>query len=375
MSTKPHPKEPRPELERRQSLDIPGADEASSIIGDVSSRIEEATTQVEDDVVSQSPSQTSTVEETTSSTEQPSLPLTTIFTPSKDCTGDDAFKSRTVGSYVYCQLEDGADRSTCYPSSYSEYQYDTMKYYSPGVCPLSYVYLLTFKSGLGNSPTTTYATCCPSGMTELANNWSCQKSLTTHVTITNVTDSQTTVYSTTYWANPIFVAWQESDLSRFYPQSEARAALQSAGVTFPTNTESGSSTSETESGNTQYEDSESGGGGLSTGAIAGIGVGAGIIGIMIIVAIWWFLRRYKVSRRTSNVDEREQPWEQQIYEAPDTRKDFQHIHEAPNDIKASQQIYEAPDTTKDPYQIHEAPDTTTKSPDKLHDVPKYELQG
>ncbi|KAM0228700.1 hypothetical protein ACHAPO_010561 [Fusarium lateritium] len=176
-----------------------------------------------------------------------------------------------------------------------------------------------------------------------------------------VDGTSTVAVDATYLANPIFVAWQESDLSRFSPQSEAREALQSAGVTFPTNTESGSSTSETESGNTQDGDSESGGGGLSTGAIAGIGVGAGIIGIMGIVAIWWFLKRYKISRRTSNGDERGQSWEQQIYEAPDTRKDPQQIHEAPNDTKASQQIYEAPGTNK--------------SANKLQDMPKSELQG
>lgn len=52
MSTILHSPEPRPELERRQSLDIPFDDEVSSIIGDVSSRIEEVTTAVGDEVSS-----------------------------------------------------------------------------------------------------------------------------------------------------------------------------------------------------------------------------------------------------------------------------------------------------------------------------------
>nr|CEG04697.1 unnamed protein product [Fusarium clavum] len=201
MSTILHPPEPRPELERRQSVDIPEADEVSSVIADVSSRIEEATPTPE----------TSKVQERISSTEQSETPSTTI---------------------------------------------------------------------------------------------------------------------------------------------------QNGGIAFTTSIESGSSQSETENGNGHLE---SGGGGLSTGALAGIGVVAGVIVLAALVAIWWFSKRYKVSRRTKNVDGGGQSAEQQIYEAPDN-------------TKASQQIYEAPDTTNPPQHVYEAPDTS-KAPDKLHKVPKYELQG
>jgi hypothetical protein len=114
-------------------------------------------------------------------------------------------------------------------------------------------------------------------------------------------------------------------------QSETPSTIiQNGGIAFTTSIESGSSTSETENGNGHLE---SGGGGLSTGALAGIGVVAGVIGLAALVAIWWFSKRYKVSRRTKNVDGGGQSAEQQIYEAPDN-------------TKASQQIYEAPSSTR-----------------------------
>lgn len=172
MSVLPDPTEPRPELQRRQSIVISEADDVSSIIedvserveatigviGDISSRIDEASSIVGD--VSSLVSETS--KETTSSTKHSSIPLTTIFTPNEDCTRDNGFSMRDITSLNFYDMDSGADKATCYPSSYREYQYRVSGvYYSPGVCPLSYVYVSTSVLTYGHAPDTTFATCCP----------------------------------------------------------------------------------------------------------------------------------------------------------------------------------------------------------------------
>lgn len=60
-----------------------------------------------------------------------------------------------------------------------------------------------------------------------------------------------------------------------------------------------------------------------------IGVVAGLVGLAALVAIWWFSKRYKVSRRAKNVDGGGQSGEQQICEAPDTSKAPDELHEVP----------------------------------------------
>ncbi|PTD12873.1 hypothetical protein HYE67_008050 [Fusarium culmorum] len=173
-------------------------------------------------------------------------------------------------------------KGSCYPSSYKAYQYELADvYYSPGICPQS----TTLPLGTGLP------------------------------TILN--------------ANSILVAWQESDISLFSPSSEARAVLESAGVSIPpdfvsprTNTDkSASSTSKTQiapTTKTDGGDPGNAGGGLSTGAAAGIGVTVGLIGVMATVAMWWYIKRYRAKRSGSNVEESRQPWLQQMYKVTDT---------------------------------------------------------
>jgi hypothetical protein len=100
-------------------------------------------------------------EEVSSFTQTSSIPLTTIFTPNKDCTDDDAWKTLTGADYVWHELDDGILKTTCYPSSYVKYQYNSNDWYSPGVCPLSYVYVATSVVSQGDEPATTFAVCCP----------------------------------------------------------------------------------------------------------------------------------------------------------------------------------------------------------------------
>ncbi|KAL6918875.1 hypothetical protein FSST1_002901 [Fusarium sambucinum] len=291
---------------------IPGADEASSIIGDISSRVEGASSIIEDvsSIIEDettsllSSRQFRTTKEIPDSTEQSRIPLTAIFTPSQDCTKDDTFNKWGAPGRVEYGMDYGASKESCYPSGYSEYQYlSDDVYYSPGVCPHSFI--------------GSYVT----------SEWSCCSVQSSPDTIT-IGESTFTPLSAIYYANPIFVAWQESDISRFSPQSEARAALQRAGVTLPpelstatiTTDESSRSTSGTQPTQTEGEDPESGGGGLSSGAVAGIVVVAVLAGVLVVVAIWWFMKRYKVTRKDTNVGESGQSWVQQIYQVPDTTK-------------------------------------------------------
>ncbi|RGP76560.1 hypothetical protein FLONG3_5222 [Fusarium longipes] len=124
--------------------------------------------------------------------------------------------------------------------------------------------------------------------------WSCETSITSIGKVTTVvSDTTVTVTESVLWANPIRVAWQESDLSLFSPESAPLLALQSATAAISSTTQEPSSNS-----------GDSGGGdGLSSGAAAGIGVGAGIAGMVIIGALWWFAKRYRALRRNRNTDE------------------------------------------------------------------------
>ncbi|QPC74609.1 hypothetical protein HYE68_005361 [Fusarium pseudograminearum] len=268
----------------------------------------------------------------------PSIPLTTIFTPNKDCTGDDAFKTRTVGSSVYYEFDDGAMKPTCYPLSYKSYQYYSVNWYSPGVCPLSYVYVSTSISTRGNAPEITFAACCPSNVAIISGfDSSCRSVSTSRV---ETVDGSVVTSSTVYYANPILVAWQESDISRFSPQSEARAALRSAGVTLPPELSTASSTTDksatsTSNSNNRDDDEDPGssGGGLSSGAAAGIGVAVGLVVIMLLVAPWWFMKRRKATQGVKNADESGQLWNQQIYKVPDTAETSEVIETPRNGLR------------------------------------------
>lgn len=122
----------------------------------------------------------------------------------------------------------------------------------------------------------------------------------------------------TAFANPISVAWQESDLEFFEPKSAPLLALRSAGITIPSSAsvsgslgatgstevtrtiglEPGATGSSTRGATANASSSSSAGEGLSTGAAAGIGVGATVVGLMVIgIFAWLVLKRFKVSRR------------------------------------------------------------------------------
>ncbi|KAK6721280.1 hypothetical protein SNK04_000175 [Fusarium graminearum] len=287
------------------------------------------------DIVSATQAEPTTIATTTQTVSSgSSIPLTTIFTPNGDCTGDDAFGTRTVGDGVLHELDDGAKKKTCYPPNYKEYQRISSKVYSPGVCPLSYVYVSTSISTRDNTPDITFAKCCPSNIAVLSDiTWSCRSLSTSRV---ETVDENVATSSTVYYANPIYVAWQESDISHFSPQSEARAALQSAGVRLPpelstaisTTDNSASSTSNSKDGDDD-KGPDSGSGGLSNGATAGIGVAVGLLVIMLVVALWWFVKRRKATQGVKNADESGQLWNQQIYKVQDTTETPYEVVETP----------------------------------------------
>ena len=95
-------------------------------------------------------------------TQASAIPLTTLFTPHADCTAASAYESTTwAGNQWAYQLDSGISKPTCYPSSYSDYQYDSGLWYSPGVCPYSYEYVATSVQRPASGNATTLAVCCP----------------------------------------------------------------------------------------------------------------------------------------------------------------------------------------------------------------------
>ncbi|GKU08329.1 hypothetical protein FLAG1_08864 [Fusarium langsethiae] len=259
------------------------------------------------------------------------IPLTTVFTPKDGCTAQTAYSSAewSNNQMAYFLDKDGLI-SSCYPSGYKSLQRDSNLWYSPGVCPHEYNYAATTISSYTDAPATTFAICCPSGIsTVYGTEPVCFQVLTTGVqgAISFENSHINTEPTTTAYAAAISVAWQESDLSLFLPKSAPRLALQRAGVTLPPDpyTESRTAseyTSESTGSNSKTQNQDGGtgsggGGGLSTGAIAGIGVGAAIAGIMSIALLWWFAKRFKVSRRDENIVEAGDPSVQQVYKVPD----------------------------------------------------------
>jgi hypothetical protein len=96
------------------------------------------------------------------------LPLTTIYSPSLDCAAASAYTTSVWadkingGDEIAILLDDGAHISSCYPSSYSKYQYHTGYYYSPGVCPSSYQYVATSVQSDDSEQPLTLILCCRS---------------------------------------------------------------------------------------------------------------------------------------------------------------------------------------------------------------------
>jgi len=78
------------------------------------------------------------------------------------------------------------------------------------------------------------------------------------------------------------INWQSSDRS-----AETTATKSRSDTTIPTNpTNTGARQNNSDDGG-----GDGGGGGLSKGAAAGIGVGVGIVGLLLLGALVWFIRR------------------------------------------------------------------------------------
>lgn len=135
--------------------------------------------------------------------------------------------------------------------------------------------------------------------TVLSVGWSCYDVLTTYVDggLSFSSSGATAQPATTLYANPISVAWQESDLSLFSPASAPILALRGAGVTFPSSpTPSTTNFSSVVPTNSSPAPKSHGDSGLSKGSAAGIGIGAAIVCIALCGGLWYFGRRLKLSR-------------------------------------------------------------------------------
>lgn len=95
-------------------------------------------------------------------TQSSTIPLTTVLTPNADCTAPSAYVATPwANNQIALQLDSGFSKSTCYPSSYGQIQYDSGLWYSPGVCPYSYEYVATSVQRGAGGDATTLAICCP----------------------------------------------------------------------------------------------------------------------------------------------------------------------------------------------------------------------
>ncbi|KAI1334398.1 hypothetical protein F5Y15DRAFT_291964 [Xylariaceae sp. FL0016] len=272
-------------------------------------------------------------------TQKTASALTTVITPKADCTAASAYEPTTwAGNQWAYQLDSGISKETCYPSSYSDYQYNSGLWYSPGVCPLSYEYVATSIQSSASGPATTLAVCCPPGIhTAPESGWSCLQVITSVDTDLSFANTlSTTLPATTAFANPISVAWQESDLPLFTPASAPLLALAAQGITFPPASASSSLTSSTTSSSSSSSTSAaSGSSSLSTGAAAGIGVGVTVCLFALILGVWWFVRHFQVMRRNNS-----SPQEG----AGVAREKTENLHHG-NPYAVNQHPVEAPDTT------------------------------
>ena len=125
----------------------------------------------------------------------------------------------------------------------------------------------------------------------------------------------------------VTVAWQASDLASFSPPSapvlrlaaQTNVPMTSASTKISSTPFTGAHGSSSTPPSTHKDHA------LSTGAAAGIGVGATIGGIALIAGIlWFFLRRYRLVRRTpqenleNDAKTSEINSDKQLAEAPDT---------------------------------------------------------
>ena len=84
------------------------------------------------------------------------IPLTTLFTPPSDCSASSAYWQPGNATSI--------DNPThCYPESWELYQKTANSQYSPGICPLSYLWptVSVVAKGLADGAPKTQALCCP----------------------------------------------------------------------------------------------------------------------------------------------------------------------------------------------------------------------
>ncbi|KAI0141626.1 hypothetical protein GGR57DRAFT_403135 [Xylariaceae sp. FL1272] len=158
---------------------------------------------------------------------------------------------------------------------------------------------------------TTSDTCCSGIHSVGSTGYSCYQVLTTSATDISFDNAEETTTSnkvdTTAFANPISIAWQESDLTRFTPASAPGMAMKSQSITFPGESTTGTSWTTPTSISTTSSPIVSPHTGLSRGAAAGIGVGVTLGVVALIAVLWWLSRNYRLARRNENAEQYAQP--------------------------------------------------------------------
>ncbi|KAI9737835.1 MAG: hypothetical protein M1834_009204 [Cirrosporium novae-zelandiae] len=241
-------------------------------------------------------------------------PLTTIFTPASSCTTDFYWITDTQSGRYYISLGP-SDTADCFPTSFSSYSTD---YYSPGYCPEGYTSVCASLNSVG-SLTETVATCCPSGFscqTAGIQPWfsthGCTSIFPSDAFYTITSEGKTTVsYMTTgngqgMNAHSVQVRWQNTDLEILKLLGSTVSSLPTAAATTTNGTEtasasetgSSSSTSTSVSLPTNTASSTDTGllspsSTLSTGVKLAIAIPSAIIGLSLLLLVFWIFRRQR----------------------------------------------------------------------------------
>ncbi|KAI3135849.1 hypothetical protein CBS147325_7574 [Penicillium roqueforti] len=234
--------------------------------------------------------------------------MSSIFTAPASCSESWTFEPEVANSVQNGLLlqnaaaSDNADPA-CFPSGYNHYgRVQASLVYSPGYCPGGYT-----SAELAAKSSTTAAICCPSAFSyyEEARGDSetfagCLSRLpsgsSTSVTVRQNSTSTEVSGPITMWAQAIQIELQASDLSLFVSATTTPTTTTTSSDTssVPTSSATASSTP------TSSTAPSTGSSGMSTGAKIGVGVGVGAGGLIILVALvfWLFRRRQNNQKKT-----------------------------------------------------------------------------
>ncbi|BCS25462.1 uncharacterized protein APUU_50173A [Aspergillus puulaauensis] len=242
------------------------------------------------------------------------LSMSEVFTPPDECSKSWTFEPAYYNSAKGGLLMQNAvttGNNDCFPSGFRNMgRVEGHQIYSPGYCAEGYT-----SAGLNFDGSTTTAVCCPSNFAYYTilttpngydstmvfagctSTYPASSPATTVLARTAVTDTTTSAVKgpVTMWAQPMTIAFAESDLSLFVTSSPTPTSTSrpDSGSIETVSSDGPKSATATPDAPAATESSSS----LSTGAKAGIGIGVGGAAVIIIIllSLWFYKSRQKKS--------------------------------------------------------------------------------